>query len=263
LNITLPNTPLRVVGDPTRLVQILSNLLNNAAKYTDEGGQLWLETAQEDGQAVIRVRDNGLGLAPELLPHVFDLFTQAEHSLDRSQGGLGIGLTLVRNLVDLHGGKIEARSAGLGQGSEFIVRLPLAGVVEAGTAARERTIAPPTRALRILVVEDNTDSAEVLAFMLELSGHTVQTAADGPTALAAAHAFQPQVVLCDIGLPGMSGYEVAARLREQAAFQQTVLIALTGYGQEDDRWQAEAAGFNQHLTKPVEPELLEALLNSL
>jgi PAS domain S-box-containing protein len=267
LTVELPPDPVRLEGDLTRLVQVVGNLLNNAAKYTDEGGDLRLEGAQEDGEAVIRVRDNGMGVPADLLPHVFDLFTQADRSLDRSQGGLGIGLTLVRRLVELHGGRVEARSGGSGQGSEFIVRLPaeapLGTAAEAMAGAEGEPALPAPQGLKILVVEDNVDSAEMMRFMLELAGHEVRTAYDGREALETARTFQPQAVLCDIGLPGMNGYEVAARLREQPAFQRTPLIALTGYGQEEARRRAEAAGFDHHLVKPVEPDALGELLDSL
>ncbi|HKP13818.1 MAG TPA: PAS domain S-box protein, partial [Blastocatellia bacterium] len=251
LTVVVPSQPLRVEGDSTRLVQVIGNLLNNAAKYTDEGGHIRVEAAREGQEAVIRVRDNGMGLPADLLPHVFDLFTQADRSLDRSQGGLGIGLTLVRQLAELHGGRVEARSDGPAKGSEFVVHLPLstaAGVERAEASASES--APPTSSpLKILVVEDNLDSAEMLAFMLTLRGHQVHVAHNGAEALEAAHTFTPQAVLCDIGLPGMNGYEVAARLRQQAEFKRTALIALTGYGQEEDRRRAREAGFDYHLTK--------------
>ncbi len=264
LTVALPPEPVRLEGDLTRLVQVVGNLLNNAAKYTDEGGRIHIEAAAENGEAVIRVRDNGMGLPPDLLPHVFDLFTQADRSLDRSQGGLGVGLTLARRLVELHGGRVEARSEGPGQGSEFIVRLPAAASsAGAGTAEAGEPVPSAAQGLRILVVEDNVDSAEMMSFLLELRGYQVRTAYHGPEALEVARAFHPQVVLCDIGLPGMNGYEVAARLREQPDFQRTTLIALTGYGQEDARRRAQEAGFDHHLVKPVEPDALEALLDSL
>lgn len=263
LTVKLPYEPVYVEGDLTRLVQVADNLLNNATKYTDEGGHIKLEVAVEGKEAVIRVRDNGMGLSADLLPHVFGLFTQAARSLDRSQGGLGIGLTLVRQLVEMHGGRVEARSDGFGHGSEFIVRLPSATV----KAIAEKTESDPVQVaphkLRVLVVEDNVDSAEMMAFVLNLSGHETQIAYDGLSALDAARDFSPQVVLCDIGLPGMNGYEVAERLRSQSEFKHTRLIALTGYGQEEDRRRAHDAGFDYHLTKPVEPDVLTALLDSL
>jgi PAS domain S-box-containing protein len=265
LTIALPPGPVRLEGDQTRLVQVVGNLLNNAAKYTDEGGHIRLEAAQEDGAAVIRVRDDGMGMPAELLPHVFDLFTQADRSLDRSQGGLGIGLTLVRRLVEMHGGKVEARSQGAGRGSEFVVRLLALAPANAPDAelSSDGLARPVTHALRVLIVEDNIDSAEMMAFVLKLSGHEVQMAHNGPEALHAARAFEPHVVLCDIGLPGMNGYEVAARLREQPASRRALLIALTGYGEEEARLRAKEAGFDYHLVKPVKPDALDALLASL
>lgn len=265
LSIALPPEPVCLEGDLTRLVQVVGNLLNNAAKYTDEGGQIRIEATQEGEEAVVRVFDNGMGLPADLLPHVFDLFTQADRSLDRSQGGLGIGLTLVRQLVELHGGRVEARSEGFGRGSELTVRLPaLASTAAPGAdAAAGESALPATRGLKILIVEDNVDAAEMMSFMLQLGGHEVQAVYNGPEALEAARAFEPQAVLCDIGLPGMNGYEVAARLREQPAFRQTTLIALTGYGQEEARLRAKEAGFDDYLVKPVEPDALTALLDSL
>lgn len=270
LTVTLPPElaePTRVEGDLTRLTQVVSNLLNNAAKYTDEGGHIELTAAEENGEAVIRVRDDGIGMPVELLPHVFSLFTQADRSLDRSQGGLGIGLTLVRNIVEMHGGRVAARSEGPGRGSEFIVRLPALRIADSGLRIEEDSAIPQSTIgaphLRVLVVEDNVDSAEMMAFMLKLGGHEVRMALDGPSSLEAACAFLPQVVLCDIGLPGMNGYEVAARLRQQPEFKQTRLIALTGYGQEEARHRSKEAGFDYHLVKPIEPDALDALLDSI
>lgn len=265
LTVTPPPHPVRLEGDLTRLVQVVGNLLNNAAKYTDEGGHIRLETALENNEAVICVEDDGLGISADLLPHVFDLFTQADRSLDRSQGGLGIGLTLVRNLVELHGGRVGAYSEGPGHGSRFIVRLPaLPAAAETETHAGTDEPAPAaSRGLRVLLVEDSPDSAEMMAFVLKLGGHQAQIARDGAEALETAPVFLPQAVLCDIGLPGMDGYEVARRLRLQPAFAQTTLIALTGYGQEDARRRAKEAGFDHHLVKPVDPDVLISLLNSL
>ena len=266
LTVVLSPETVRLEGDVTRLVQVVGNLLNNAAKFTEEGGHIWIEAAREGAEAVIRVRDNGMGLPADLLRHVFDLFTQADRSLDRSQGGLGIGLTLARRLVEMHGGRVEARSDGPGRGSEFIVRLPAevpSAAEESAQAAAGESARSTSSALKILLVEDNIDSAEMMSFLLELNGHEVRAAHDGAEALEAARAFEPQVVLCDIGLPGMNGYEVAARLREQPALKQTPLIALTGYGQEDARLRSKEAGFDYHLVKPVEPDALNALLNLL
>jgi PAS domain S-box-containing protein len=265
LQVAIPTGAVRVEGDLTRLVQVVGNLLHNAAKYTPEGGNIWLEVSAEHGRATVRVRDDGVGVAPELLPHVFDLFTQADRSLDRSQGGLGIGLTLVRRLVELHGGTVEAKSEGAGRGSEFSVTLPL---LEAEPASDPPASAGAgTRAgatgQRVLLVEDHADSAEMLAYLLRLEGHEVRTASDGPSALELAASFEPEIVLCDIGLPGMNGYEIAERLRTRSEISRTRLIALSGYGQAEDRRRSKEAGFEFHLTKPVEPEALIALLASL
>ncbi|MFL6213138.1 MAG: ATP-binding protein [Blastocatellia bacterium] len=265
LTVIVPPQPLRVEGDLTRLVQVVGNLLHNATKYTDEGGHIWIEATMAEGEAVISVRDNGLGIPADLLPDVFDLFTQADRSLDRSQGGLGIGLTLVRQLVELHGGRVEARSEGPGHGSQFIVRLPLLATSSDGRIEESAIDHAPsaTRALKVLVIEDNLDSAEMLAFMLTLRGHQVRVAHSGAEALEAARAFEPEAVLCDIGLPGMNGYEVAMRLRERRESKPMALIALTGYGQDEDRRRAKEAGFDYHLTKPVEPETLAELLDAV
>ena len=263
LSLRLPQTTLWVQGDHTRLVQILANLLNNAAKYTEEGGQISVEVRDEGGVGVVSVRDNGIGLSPDLLPQVFDLFTQATRSLDRSQGGLGVGLTLVRRLVDLHGGSVEAVSDGPGRGSEFIVRLPLITLDEADESPADPVPHPASlgeRRLRVLVVEDHIDSADMMAYLIKAAGHRVHTAADGAAALEAALATQPDVVVCDIGLPGMNGYELAAQIRQQPALRGVKLVAVTGYGRDEDRQRAEEAGFDAHLTKPVEPAALHALL---
>jgi signal transduction histidine kinase len=265
LHASVPSEPLPVSGDLTRLIQVVGNLLHNASKYTPEGGNIWIEASAESDRAVVRVRDDGIGLPAELIPHVFDLFTQADRSLDRSQGGLGIGLTLVRRLVELHGGEVEARSAGPGRGSEFTVSLPLLGAVRA--AADGASAPSPGRGrvagLRILVVEDHADSAEMLAYLLRLEGHDVRIANDGASALALVPAFAAEVVLCDIGLPGMNGYDVAAQLRARADCAGMRLVALSGYGQAEDRRRSKEAGFDFHLTKPVEPDALLALLASL
>jgi len=259
LSLDLWPGPLWVEGDLTRLVQVVGNLLNNAAKYTDEGGHIGVQTAEADGWAVIRVRDDGMGLAPELLSRVFDLFTQADRSLDRSQGGLGIGLTLVRLLVEMHGGRVEARSEGPGKGSEFEVRLPIKPAARAARAA-ERPARERAAPMRVLVVEDHADSADMMRFVLELAGHDVRAVADGHAALETARAFDPDLVLCDIGLPGMDGYEVAARMRADPALKRARLVAVSGYGQDEDRRRSRDAGFDEHLTKPVHPDALEALL---
>ena len=260
LTVCLPSRPVWLQGDAARLEQVLANLLNNAAKYTEPGKQIWLSVAVNDGQVALHVKDNGIGIEPEMLPQIFDLFAQADKSLDRSQGGLGIGLTLVHRLVEMHGGTVEARSEGLGKGSEFIVRLPTlpepAGGARGETA---RVIETVGRNLNILVVDDNVDEAQSLSLVLKMYGHQVKTAYNGPAALDAARMYQPDVVLLDIGLPEMDGYEVARRLPE-AVQERPLLIAVTGYGQEENRRRAIEAGFDQYLIKPVDLDRLHQLL---
>ena len=261
LTLDMPATPPFVDGDPVRLAQIVGNLLHNAAKYTQEGGAIALSARRQGETVVIRVSDNGIGISAEALPHIFDLFTQDERSLSRSQGGLGIGLTVVRSMVELHAGTVEARSGGLGQGSAFIVTLPrLEHVVEAASTFASAAPAP-TRA-RILLIDDNVDAGVILAMLLRLSGHEVAVALDGPSALEAFAEVRPQIVLCDIGLPGMDGYAVAARMRERGPGPMPVMIALTGYGGSKDRERALAAGFDHHLVKPADPEALLRLIDS-
>ena len=221
---------------------------------------IWLTVEREDSEVVFRVRDTGAGIPPEVLPRVFDLFTQADQSLDRSQGGLGIGLTLVHRLVEMHQGSVKAYSAGVGQGSEFVVRLPVL-VGEPPPAVNGAASASGTLAMyRVLVVDDNVDAADSLALLVRLDGHEVRTAHDGQAALEAAHAFHPQVILLDIGLPRMDGYEVARRLREQPGGDRYIMAAVTGYGQEEDRLRAHEAGFNHHLVKPVDPAVLRQVI---
>ncbi|WP_397568110.1 response regulator [Schlesneria sp. T3-172] len=252
-------------ADPTRLAQVVTNLLNNAAKYTPEGGRIELTAEREGREAVIRVRDNGVGIPREMLPKVFEIFTQVGRTLDRSQGGLGIGLALVNRLIDMHGGSITATSEGLGHGSTFVVRLPLAMNVPESQEGDQSELPPVERSLplRILVVDDNFDSAASLAMLLKLNGHTTQTAHNGPDALAVAESSRPQVVFLDIGLPGMNGYEVAHRLRSNTALGKLFLVALTGWGTEDDRRIAKESGFDHHFTKPVEMTAIVDLLREL
>ncbi len=252
---------LRVTADPTRLAQVVGNLVNNAAKYTPEGGHVWLTAEGGRGEAVLRVRDDGIGISAEALPRVFDLFLQAEPGLQHAQGGLGIGLTLVKRLVELHGGTVEAHSGGPGQGSEFLVRLPC--LAEAPPAPEEKVprVGALIRSRRVLVVDDNVDAAVSLAMLLRLASHEVHVAHDGATALQAAHAFRPDVVLLDIGLPGgMTGLDLAPRLRQVPGLERVLLAALTGYGQEEDRRRALEAGFDVHLLKPADLDVLHALL---
>jgi PAS domain S-box-containing protein len=262
LSLSLPAEPIWLQGDPTRLEQVVVNLLNNAAKYTDEGGQIRLNLDQEGTEVVLSVQDTGIGIAPELLPRIFDLFTQADRTLDRSQGGLGIGLSLAQKLVELHGGTAVAHSAGLGQGSEFIIRLPALFPVSESIAP-VATARQAEQTLRVLVVDDNKDAADMLAMVLQMFGHEVQRANSGETALALAAEYQPEFVLLDIGLPDINGYEVARRLRQQPETKGVWLIALTGYGQDSDRLQSQEAGFDHHLVKPVEPQKLQDLLATL
>jgi two-component system CheB/CheR fusion protein len=264
LAVSLPPQPVHVEADPTRLQQVVGNLLSNAAKYTDPGGHILLTARQEGSEVVLRVRDTGIGIPPDMLPRIFDLFVQAERRLDRSQGGLGIGLTLVRRLVDMHGGSVTAFSAGPGQGSEFVVRLP------ALTAEQQRKLlrkppevqqpAAPSVPRRIRVVDDNVDAAESLAVLLRLEGHEVRVAGDGPAALAAAQADPPEAVVLDLGMPAMDGFEVARRLRAQPGTSGTLLVALTGWAQEDDRRRCYEAGFDGHLPKPLEWDALQQFL---
>jgi two-component system CheB/CheR fusion protein len=250
-------------ADPTRLAQVISNLLNNAAKYTPEGGRIRLSavvTPGSSGKLVeIRVADNGTGIPPDVLPRMWDMFAQADRTIGRSQGGLGIGLTLVKWLVELHGGSVDAWSGGHGQGSEFVVRLPVA---ESTDIPRDHTTskAQQRATRRILVVDDNVDGRETMAILLELSGHEVRTAEDGPSALRVAEEFRPDVILLDIGLPGMDGYQVAQRIRANPALHSIRLIALTGWGQDSDRERSQNAGFDLHLVKPVDPVVLSQIL---
>jgi signal transduction histidine kinase/CheY-like chemotaxis protein len=261
-NLSLPPEPIQVKVDPARLSQVLSNLLNNAAKYTDNGGHIWLTVEREGNEAVVRIRDTGAGIPSEMLPHIFEPFIQANQSLDRSQGGLGIGLTLVRDLVEMHGGSVEALSAGPGQGSEFVVRLAVLVDSPSGAEAPASTRSPmPFAMSRILVVDDSVDAANSLAMVLRLEGHDVRTAHDGHSALEAAQAIPPEIVLLDIGLPNMDGYEVARRLREHRDKDQMLVVAITGYGRAEDRQRSELAGFDHHLVKPIDFDVLRRLIS--
>ena len=256
--VSLPPQPVWLHADATRLEQVLVNLLTNAAKYTDEGGRIWLSVELDDdagleagGQAaVLRVRDTGVGITPELLPHIFEPFTQAERTIDRSQGGLGIGLSLVRQLVELHAGSVKAYSVP-GQGSEFVVRLPAIPAPLALLPPSIQPLPPAGKSCRVLAVDDHVDAVQNLALLLDIAGHEVQVAYDGPSALEAALAMRPDVVLLDLGLPGLTGFEVAKWIRQQAALRNVVLVALTGYGREADRQRSKAAGFDYHLVKPA------------
>lgn len=259
LTVTYPPEPVRLNADATRLVQVVTNLLNNAAKYSEEGGNIWLTAEREGAEVLISVRDTGIGIPSEMLPKIFDLFTQVDRSLDRSEGGLGIGLTLVRRLVEMHGGTVQAFSKGPGHGSEFVVRLPTCAAV-ATPSGPHPSESQSAMQLRILVVDDNVDAAESLGLLLRIQGHEIQTAHDGADALRLASVFRPDVVLLDIGLPRLDGYEVARRLRKDDNTRRCLLVAMTGYGQEEDRRKSRAAGFDLHIVKPVHPDAVREIL---
>jgi signal transduction histidine kinase len=262
IHVSLPEAPVWVDGDPVRLAQIVANLLNNAAKYTNPGGVIAVQVRAEDGAAVVSVRDNGSGIAPEILPHIFEMFRRGERASGRDQGGLGIGLALAQRLAEMHGGEVSGASDGPGKGSEFTVRVPLAaGQGLHSTERPHARLAMPAR--RMLVVDDNRDSAESMSLLLESLGASVRVALDGDAALEAFESYDPAVVLLDIGMPGMDGYEVARRMRARFPDRRTMIVALTGWGQEDDRRRAREAGFDHHLVKPANLSALQALLASL
>jgi two-component system CheB/CheR fusion protein len=262
LSVVLPPEPILLDADLTRLAQVISNLLNNAAKYSERAGHVTLLAEREGSHVAVKIRDTGIGIAEGMLSRIFDLFTQADRRLERTQGGLGIGLAIARRLVEMHGGTIAAHSEGLGQGSEFVIRLPVASLGPATPRAagdcRERR--PRASQLRILLADDNPDAADSLARLLQLEGNEVRIARDGEEALKAAESFRPEVVILDIGMPKLNGYDVALRLREQSWGQALLLIALTGWGQVEDRRRSSAAGFDHHLVKPVDPAALVKLL---
>jgi CheY-like chemotaxis protein len=260
----LPEEPIILDADKTRLAQALCNLLNNAVKYSDRGGRISL-TAERDGEsAVIRVKDTGIGIPPAMLPRVFDLFTQVDRTLEKSQGGLGVGLSIVKRLVEMHGGTVEAHSDGYGKGSEFVIRLPLVRAAVAVDAPAGLAV-PPVAAVRrqILVVDDNVDAATSLSLMLTIMGHTVRSAHDGLEAVQIGRDFEPDVVFLDIGMPKLNGYEACREIREETWGKDAFLIALTGWGQEEDKRRSLEAGFDAHFVKPVEPSALESLLSEL
>jgi len=265
VELSIAEERLMVDGDEVRLHQIFQNLLHNAAKYTPPGGRIEVLARREGGEAVIRVRDNGVGMSAELLESAFELFKQGGQSLDRQKGGLGVGLTLVQRLAGLHGGSVEAHSEGAGKGSEFVVRLPLRAepaIVDAASVARAGDAAQSGAPRRVLVVDDNQDAAHALRLLLESDGHQVLVASDGPGGLAMAREHRPDVVLLDIGLPKLNGYEIAKQIRADPALKATMLVAVTGYGQMQDRALASAAGFDHHLVKPVEFKALQELLRT-
>jgi CheY-like chemotaxis protein len=263
LSVTVPHRALYIEGDSVRLTQVIANLLNNAVKYTKGSGCIKLSAACEDTEVVVRVRDNGIGIVPQMLPRIFDLFAQADRSSTRAHNGLGLGLTLVKQLVELHGGHVEAKSQGLGHGSEFVVCLPLAeGDASVAHGSQPTAIDSPAPPHRILVVDDNSAAADTLAELLEAYGNNVQVAHDGQAALKAFEAYQPDVMLLDIGMPGMDGYEVARHVRQKSQADGVTLIAVTGWGQETDFQRSREVGIDHHLTKPLDLAKLRALLAS-
>ena len=262
LTLTLPDEQVQVIGDANRLVQILTNLLNNSAKYTPEGGQLRLVMEADASQVLVAVSDNGIGIAPALHTQVFELFSQAERTSDRAQGGLGLGLALVKSLVELHGGNVRCLSGGADQGSTFEVRLPRYGVDAATTIAAAPAAVAQHGQERIMVVDDNEDAALMLGMLLEASGHAVTVAHRPLEAIALAQQAPPSVCILDIGLPDMDGYQLARRLRALPGMDSALLIAVTGYGQQNDRAKALDAGFDQHLVKPVEADRLLQLVGA-
>ncbi|MEP7206417.1 MAG: PAS domain S-box protein [Casimicrobiaceae bacterium] len=265
LDLAVSDDSLAVEADPVRLAQVIGNLLANSAKYTDAKGRIVLWARRQEGEIVLGVRDNGIGIAPDMLPHVFDLFVQSEQASTRSHGGLGIGLTLVKNITEMHGGSVEARSPGLGCGSEFVIRLPAARPLQ-GVPTEivvRSTDAHVAAGSTVLVIDDNRDAANSLAILLRLQGHAVQVAYDGATGIELAKVHHPGLVFLDIGMPGMDGYAVARRIRGTPGLEDVVLAALTGWGQKDDRRRTAEAGFDHHLVKPVDPSVVEALLAAL
>jgi PAS domain S-box-containing protein len=262
LEVSLPEAPVRLYGDRARLAQMLGNLIGNACKFTPDGGCIVVAARREGDSAVVSVKDNGIGIDAGAIDGVFELFAQVDHSLERTRGGLGIGLTLVRRLVEMHGGSVVASSAGLGRGSEFVVTLPLAGELRdvAPPVVAPPSAAAPLSALQILVVDDNRDSADSLALLLALAGHETHVARDGPQALARAETLRPDAILLDLGLPGLSGYDVCRRLRAEPWARTTPIVAISGWGQDDDRQRSKEAGFDGHLVKPIVLDELSALL---
>ena len=259
LGVHLPQVPVTLDVDPLRLSQVLSNLLTNAAKYTDPDGQLRIDAELLGGEVLIRVVDNGIGIAPEAMPDLFTMFSQVHAGKDRSDGGLGIGLALSRGLIELHGGRLDAHSQGLGCGSEFIVRLPAVAQASVSKPSADVPVEGATRRRRILVADDNIDAGESLAMLLRLDGHEVELASNGSQAVELFERMKPEVAILDIGMPGLNGYEVAQRIRKKAQ-KAVTLIAVTGWGQEADKARAAASGFDHHFTKPVEPAVLSALV---
>jgi two-component system, sensor histidine kinase len=264
LHVQVPEHELLVVGDPPRLVQAVTNLLHNAAKYTPNGGRITVRLEQVEAEVVLSVSDNGMGIPPAMLARVFDLFAQVDLTLNRIQGGLGIGLSLVRSLIGLHGGQVSAHSEGIDQGSSFVIRLP---AVSALPPAQDQDVEPssdltqpPAKRLRVMVVDDNVDAADTLAMLLRLSGNEVCVEYSAVAALAVATTFLPEAIFCDLGMPGMGGHAFAAQLRKDRRFAATVLVAVTGWGSEEDQRRSRDAGFDHHLTKPISADSVDAIL---
>ena len=263
VTVEVPSNPVRLDGDGVRLVQVFSNILNNAVKFTPRGGHIWFTAEQHSNMAVVRIRDNGMGIAPDVLPRVFDMFQQAQPVLERSTGGLGIGLTLARRLVEMHEGQIDIRSPGPNKGTEVEICLPVTTLPDANAVAAEQPFVAARRNLRVLIVEDNVDAAEMLEVAVSQLGHVTKLAHDGATAITSATQFAPDVIFLDIGLPVMNGYAVARTLRERPEFSDVHIAAVTGWGQEEDRRRSREAGFDSHFTKPLSPAALEGLLATL
>lgn len=258
-----PEAPVPLDGDPVRLAQVFGNLLSNAAKYSHRGGTIALSVAVQGGRVTVTVRDDGIGIEPEMLGRVFEMFSQSSQAIGRAQGGLGIGLALVKGLVELHGGRVEAHSAGLGRGSRFVVELPLAARAAGAAAGGGPAPAAPAAGGRVLVVDDNRDGADALALLLAADGYDVRTAYDGASAVAEAERFRPRVVLLDLGMPGLDGFATARQLRAVHPAASMRLVAVTGWGQDRHRRDAAAAGFDAHVVKPVAPDDLRELLRTV
>ena len=263
LTVSLPDTPVHANADRTRLAQVFANLLNNSAKFSDRGQPISIALAREGDNAVVRVRDAGVGIAPDALPKIFDMFGQAEGDASRKSGGLGIGLSLVKRIAEIHGGSVSAHSAGIGHGSEFVVRIPASAVQRPAAQHDQPAMSVPVSKRRILVVDDNTDAAESLAALLSINGHETRLAHDGLQAVEEARAFKPDVVFLDIGMPALDGHETARRIRQEPWGKNMVLVALTGWGQSEDRRRSQEAGFNHHLVKPADPTVVAKLISSL
>jgi CheY-like chemotaxis protein len=263
LDVGVPPAPIHVHGDGARIVQIFANILNNAVKFTPRGGHIRVTVDQESDEAVVRIRDTGIGIAPDTLPRVFEMFQQAEPTLERSAGGLGIGLTLARRLVEMHEGRIDIRSPGTGQGTEVEIRLPITAAPVVDVVADGQPAAAVRHNLRVLIVEDNVDAAVMLDMVVSRLGHVTRLAHDGASAVALARQFAPDAIFLDIGLPVMNGYAVARTLRDLPEFSDVYMAAVTGWGQDEDRGKAREAGFDSHFTKPLSPTVLEEVLGTI